>query len=562
MLELRVGEAESFLRGAKAAIMRPMRRALLSRKHLSLVAVLPLVVGGLSCSGSESASEPKEPDDISFADIGSISTPSGKGSFRFGAASAATQIEDQNPNTDWYLWTQPKPEGLGLGTFVGDASRGYTRAIEDVKLIQDLHLDSYRFSVEWARIEPKRGQIDESALEHYGAFIDALIAKGIRPMITLHHFSNPVWVSDPRDPDCEQGISDDNLCGLDHPEGGPLVVEAMAKFAKLVAERFGDRVDEWATLNEPVNYLLGGYGAGSQPPGKMRILEIETKFAPAIRNYIDAHVAMYRAVKEADTVDADGDGVAASVGFTKEAQEWVAANGGEPSTEPEDLAARDRILWAYQYLFVEALRQGGFDTDLDGTLDEPHPEWKDALDWLGVQYYFRGGVTAAAAIIPKLELTPCYGGFDFGACITPLDPSFRVPTMDYEHHPAGLFTVLDDFGKRWPDLPLTVTESGIATEVGKRRAEVIVRALEQIEKARANGVDVRGYYHWSIYDNFEWMLGYAPRFGLYRVDYSTYERTPTEGATVYGEIADKRIVSRAQRKEYGGDGPMTAEVSE
>lgn len=520
---------------------------------------LALASLAFACSEKDAEPIPPEPDDIAYEALGSIAAPSGKGSFRFGAASAATQIEDQNPHTDWYLWTRPKPEGMGHGTFVGEASGGYTRAIEDVALMTELHLDSYRFSVEWARIEPKKGEIDESALEHYGKFIDELLAKGIRPMITLHHFSNPVWVSDPRDPDCEQGPSDENLCGLDHPEGGPMVVEAMANFAKLIAERFGDRVDEWATLNEPVNYLLGGYGAGSQPPGKMRILDMQTKFVPAIRNYIAAHVAMYRAIKEADTIDADSDGMAAAVGFTKAAQEWIAARDGMPSDHPEDLAARERVLWAYQYLFVEALRHGAFDSDLDGVLDEEHPEWKDALDWLGVQYYFRGGVTAAMKLIPGLELTPCYDKFDFGACIPPLDPSFHVPTMSYEHHPGGLGWVLEDFGQRWPDLALTVTESGIATEVGTRRAEVIVRALEQIEKARDKGVDVRGYYHWSIYDNFEWMLGYGPRFGLYHVDYDTFERTPTEGATVFGDIAKERKLSRDMRKRYGGDGPMTPE---
>lgn len=525
-----------------------------------ILPLFPLTI--LSCSNNDSEPAPKEPDDIAYPALGSISAASGKGSFRFGAASAATQIEDQNPHTDWYLWTQPKPEGLGKGKkgSVGDASMGYSRAIEDIDLMVELGLDSYRFSVEWARIEPKKGEIDEAALEHYSAFIDALLAKGIRPMITLHHFSNPVWVSDPRDPDCEDGPSDENLCGLDHPEGGPRVVEAMGEFAKLIASRFGDRVDEWATLNEPVNYLLGGYGIGSQPPGKLRILSME-RFIPAIRHYIAAHVAMYRAIKDVDHTDADGDGVAANVGLTKEAQEWIAARDGEPSDHPEDLAARDRILWAYQYLFVEALRHGAFDSNLDGTLDEPHPEWKDALDWLGVQYYFRGGVTGSAKLIPTLELTPCYGTFDFGSCLQPLDPTHWVPTMDYEHHPAGLYTVLADFGSRWPDLPLTVTESGIATEVGARRAEVIVRALEQVERARAEGVDVRGYYHWSIYDNFEWMLGYAPRFGLYRVDYETYARTPTEGALVFGDIAKSRTVTVAQRKRYGGNGPMTSEAS-
>lgn len=533
-----------------------MRRLLRPGPLFALL--LPLAIVG--CTDSEADSEP-EPDDIAFATIGSISEGSGKGSFRFGAASAATQIEDQNPHTDWYLFTQPKPEGMGQGKgFVGEASMGFSRAIEDVDLIANLGLDSYRFSVEWARIEPKRGEIDESAIEHYSRFIDALLARGIRPMITLHHFANPVWVSDPRDPDCEEGPSDDNLCGLDHPEGGPQVVKAMADFARLIADLFGDRVDEWATLNEPINYLLGGYGIGSQPPGKMGIFQLEERFAPALRNYIAAHVAMYRAIKEADTIDSDGDGVAANVGLTKAAQEWIAARAGEISDHPDDIAARERVLWAYQYLFVEAIRQGGFDSNMDGTLDEEHPEWKGALDWLGVQYYFRGGITGATKLIPFLELTPCYQTIDMGACIAPLDESYLVPTMHYEHHPGGLFTVLEDFASRWPDLPLTVTESGIATEVGKRRAEVIVRALEQIDKARQRGIDVRGYYHWSIYDNFEWALGYKPRFGLYRVDYESFTRTPTEAAHVYGDIAKARLVTREQRKGYGGDGPMTPEA--
>ena len=170
--------------------------------------------GGAGGTGGH-GSEP--PANIDFAKIGSVSAPSGKGSFRFGAASAATQIEDQNPNTDWYLWTSPAPDGLAKSPFVGDASKGYTNAIADIDLLAEMHLDSYRFSMEWARIEPKRGMIDEAALQHYSDLLDALKAKGIKPMVTVHHFSNPVWVADPRDPDCKNGPSDDNLCGLGHP---------------------------------------------------------------------------------------------------------------------------------------------------------------------------------------------------------------------------------------------------------------------------------------------------------------------------------------------------------
>jgi beta-glucosidase len=528
--------------------------------RLHLVAALVPALAALACS-PENEPEPSPSQDIVFPAYGSTSAPSGTKGFRFGAASAATQIEDQNTSTDWYLWTEPPPAGLGLSPFVGDAARGYTMAIADVDLLAEMHLDSYRFSIEWARVEPKKGMIDEAALDHYSKFIDALIAKGIRPMITIHHFSNPVWVDDPNDGGCKNGPSDANLCGLDHPTGGAMVVQAMADHATLLAQRFGDRVDDWATLNEPVNYLLAAYGAGMYPPGKLGISDIPKQLVPAIRNYISAHAAMYKAIKAADTVDADHDGVAASVGLTKEAAEWVAARNNAPSDFPGDVAARDRLLWVYQYLFVEALRQGSFDTDLDGTLDEPHPEWKDTLDWLGVQYYFRGGVTGVSPVIPVLNLTPCYSVFDGGACVPPLDPTYVVPIMHYEHNPAGLYVVLHDFSQRWPDLPLTVTESGIATQVGARRAEMLVRALEQIDKARKGGADVRGYYHWSLYDNFEWALAFGPRFGLFTVDYTTYARTPTEGATVFGEIAAARKLPSALRKKYGGSGPMTPEVT-
>jgi beta-glucosidase len=500
-----------------------------------------------------------DPKDIAYPAYGSTSAASGKGSFRFGAASAATQIEDKNPTTDWWIWSSPKPEGFGKGTPVGDASKGYTLALEDIDLLTQMHLDSYRFSIEWARVEPKKGMIDEEALKHYDALIDGLIAKGIRPMITIHHFSNPVWVDDPRDAKCMNGPTDENLCGLDHPTGGPLVVKAMAAHAKMLAERYGDRVDDWCTVNEPVNYLLAAYGAATYPPGKFGILKPIEKLVPAVRSYIAAHAAMYKAIKEGDKIDADGDGVAASVGFTHGAQEWVPARNNEVSTNKEDLDARDRLLWVYHYLFVEALRQGSFDSNLDGTLDEPHPEWKGTLDWLGVQYYFRGGVTGKDGLVPVLNLTPCFSTFDGGACVPPLDPSYVVPAMGYEHNPQGLYTVLHDFSTRWPDLPLTVTESGIATELGTRRAEMIVRALEQIEKVKAEGGDVRGYYHWSVYDNYEWSYGFVPRFGLYKVDFNSYSRTATEGATVLGEIAGARKLSTAQRKKYGGSGAMTPE---
>jgi beta-glucosidase len=497
--------------------------------------------------------------DTGFARIGSLTAPSGKGSFRFGVSSSATQIEDQNTHTDWYKWTRSAPDGMGRSPFVGDGVNGYTKAIDDIGLLDDLNVDSYRFSIEWARIEPERNHIDEAALDHYSDQIDALIARGIRPMIVVHHFANPVWVDDPEDVGCANGPSDTNLCGLDHPQGGPLVVKEMAEHAKLLAERFGDRVDEWATVNEPMVYMLFSHAFGAGPPGKANLpTNFATKFAPAIRQYISAHAAMYKAIKRYDRHDADGDGRNSAVGLTASVKQYVAVRDGKISTEARDIAARDRFRYFFELNFLNSLKNGTFDADFDGTPDEAHPEWKHTMDWLGIQLYDRTGVSDpgdSAPSLPVINVNVCGAA----PCLPLLDSSYFVPAMGYESDPKGLYPVLKDYAARYPGVPLVVSESGIASESGKRRAEFTVRALQQIERVRAEGVDVRGYYHWSLTDNFEWLMGYSARFGLYRVDRTTMERTPTEAATVYSEIAGSRTLSPAIRKTYGGSGPLTAE---
>lgn len=497
---------------------------------------------------------------VHFPAIGSLSDASGKGSFRFGAASAATQIEDQNTHTDWYVFTEPTAQGgLGKDTFVGDAAMGYAKAVDDIALVTQLHLDSYRFSMEWARIEPQRNVIDQTALTHYGTVLDALVAAHIRPNVTIHHFSNPVWVDDPRDTACTNGPTDANLCGLGHPVGGPLVIQEMAEHARLLAQQFGDRVDDWATLNEPVNYLLAAYGIGVFPPGKATLFPDLSGFMPVVRDYLAAHAAIYAAIKEADTIDADGDGVAANVGMTLSVVDWEPARDHQPSTDSADIAARDRLVYVFHHLVPDSVTNGTFDSNVDGTPDEQHPDWANTLDWLGVQYYFRGGVTAKTAIIPVLNLTPCFNGVDAGACLAPIDPTYCVPTMGYEAYAPGIHGILMDFSERYPKLPLVVSEAGIATEVGARRAENVVRILQQIADARKAGADVRGYYHWSLYDNFEWAEGFKPRFGLFKVDYGTYARAETTGGDVLSAIAAARTLTPDQITQHGGDGPMTEE---
>lgn len=515
--------------------------------------LLAIVVA--SCGAKPSA-------DVSFPAMDSIAQPSGRGSFRFGVSTAATQIEDQDTHTDWYVWTSPLPEGRGKDTFVGDAAGGYTRAIDDIALLQQLHVDSYRLGIEWARIEPVRGQINEEALTHYRQVLEALVAKGIRPMVTVHHFANPVWVDNPNDVDCHNGPSDTNLCGWADPVGGPQILASMKAHAKLLGQRFGDLVDEWCSLNEPTIYLLGAYGMGVFPPGKSSLFNFFDQFIPVAHAYLSAHVAIYDGLKEGDTVDADHDGVAASVGFTTSVSDWVPSHNGLASSDPADVAAKDHALFVYEYSFVDSMLQGGWSTKADGVFDEPRPDWKGKLDWLGLQYYTRAGVSSVQpgeALIAGLDFQPCQFGFDLGSCIPPLDPSFRVAVMDYEYSPEGLYNVLHRYQQRFPTLPFTVTESGIATENPTRRAEVLVRALEQISRARGEGADVRGMYHWSLMDNLEWHRGFVPRFGLFHVNFETFERTPTKASQIYGDIAAARKVTAAQRRTYGGIGPLSPE---
>ncbi|HEY5923329.1 MAG TPA: family 1 glycosylhydrolase [Kofleriaceae bacterium] len=499
---------------------------------------------------------------ITFGAMGPLAGDAGRGGFRFGAATAATQIEDMNTRTDWYAWTAPASlGGLGKGTFVGDAVRGYSKALDDVQLVKTMGLDSYRFSIEWARIEPMRDVIDEAAITHYRDQLMALKALGIRPLVTLHHFSNPVWVADPRLASCAAGPTDDNLCGLGHPQGGALVVEEMAEHAALIGARFGDLVDEWGTLNEPVNYLIAAYGLGIFPPGRMTIFQLLTDFVPVLRDYIAAHAKMYDALKASDTIDADGDGDPAVVGLSLSVADWQPSRGNSPSDREEDRAARERLVYLFHFAFIDALRDGTFNSQLIGTPDEQHPDWTGRIDWLGIQYYFRAGVSGANPVIPApVSLTPCTNGIDFGACLQTTNDTFCVPQMGYEYWADGIRTILIDFKLRYPDLPLVVSEAGIATDVGARRAENVVRTLEAIARARdENGVDVRGYYHWSLTDNFEWAEGYEPHFGLYRVNYDTYDRSATTGADVLNTIAHARSVTADQRKQYGGLGAMTPE---
>src|SRR5262249_51152464 len=150
------------------------------------------------------------------------------------------------------------------------------------------------------------------------------------------------------------------------------------------------------------------------------------------------HAAMAKAIRENDTIDADGDGVAAAVGMSMSVADWEPTRSNHASDNPDDIAARDRLVYAFHYVFVDSLVNGTFDSNLDGVSDEDHPEWAGTLDWLGLQYYFRAGVTGATTVFPLVDATPCFATFDLGSCLPAPDPTYCVPRMGYEGYTDGI----------------------------------------------------------------------------------------------------------------------------
>ena len=439
--------------------------------------------------------------------------------FRFGAATAAHQVEGGLSDNSWTRWEEQtradgRP-GIFTGERVGQASDHWNRFDDDLVLMQALGLDTYRFSLAWSRIEPAPGRFDEAALVRYRQWCVALRAAGIEPVVTLHHFTEPGWLS-------ARG-------GFEHPTA----VQAFDRFVRYVVPRLADVVDHWVTVNEPSVYALMGWYRGEFPPGKkeaglaVRVLE----------HLLLAHAAAYRAIHELDREDASGDGVPCKAGLAKnvivfEPQRWWHA--------ADVLLARhlDRF---YNGTTLDAITTGRFTVRLPGMAwhSTYHPELAGTADFLGVNHYFRNLVALDPTAPDRLHV-----GFDEGC---------SKNDMGWDLTPGSLYGALQrvrDYG-----LPIYITENGIcdAQQPDRRRVDFLLRSLYAVQEAIRDGIDVRGYMHWSLLDNFEWAHGFGPRFGLYRVNYATQERTLTRGGSVY------QAAIAAHRKRWGAEQKVARE---
>jgi beta-glucosidase len=409
----------------------------------------------------------------------------------WGAATSAHQVEGMNRWNDWWDWEQrgkaPEPSG--------QACDHYRLFREDFRLARSLGHTAHRFSIEWSRLEPSEGFWDEEAFRHYEQVFDALQAEGLEPVVTLHHFTNPLWFA--------QG-------------GGWLTAEAVEKFnryVKRVAERFGNRAKYWITLNEPLIYVYQSFVMGIWPPGE-RSFE---KGIQAIRNLLHAHVAAY------ETLHQCSNNPECQVSI---AHHTTAFSPCRPASVLDRLSLLRRN-WFINQLLFHSLDSGYL--VYPGLFFEKLPA-KKTLDFLGVNYYTRDFIRFTG-----------HKGFDqFGEVCHDRHHRKEIReanSLGWEIYPEGLYEVLASL--RTLRLSIFITENGVCAEEDGVRQRYIREHLSQVERAQKEGMRIGGYFYWSLVDNFEWAEGFRPRFGIVEVDYASQGRRPRPSADVLRKMCER-----------------------
>ncbi|WP_327070382.1 glycoside hydrolase family 1 protein [Kitasatospora sp. NBC_01302] len=461
--------------------------------------------------------------------------------FLWGAATSAYQIEGaaQEDGRTPSIWdTFCRTPGKVLGGESGDrAADHYHRYREDVALLSRLNLGAYRFSVSWPRVQPTgRGPAAQRGLDFYRRLTDELLAAGIRPVVSLYHWDLPQELED-------QG-------------GWPArdTAERFGEFAALVAGAIGDRAGIWATLNEPWCAAFLGYGSGVHAPGR-------TAPGDALRAAHHLNLGHGLALSA----------LRATLPTTAQASICLNLHQVRPLTDaPADLEAARRIDAVGNRIFTGPILQGRYPEDLLldtaalvdwGTLVRPGDERTIAgpIDLLGLNYYTP---TLVSGVVPTEPNTGGDRGTDGhgGGEHSPWPGADRVlfhrppgetTEMGWAVDPTGLHELITEVSRAHPGLPLLITENGAAYDDrpaptgavhDPQRIAYLHGHLAAVHRAIADGAPVRGYFVWSLLDNFEWSYGYSKRFGLVHVDYPTQRRTPKSSAAWYADAARRHAI--------------------
>ena len=422
--------------------------------------------------------------------------------FMLGAATSAHQIEGGTHN-DWTEWEAGRyPDGTPHVQGGGSAARAadsWNLWRADVAALQLIGANTYRLGIEWSRLEPAEGVWDQAAAARYREMLQALVAAGVRPMVTLYHFTLPPWMA---------------RRGGWEWAGAP---DAFAGFAARAGAAFGGSVDYWCTINEPNVYVAKGFLAAQWPPG----VKDPRRAGEVLRALMKAHALAAAALRRSDTVDADGDGHATRIGIAQNLRIFDAA-----TSHPIDGLVASYAGKFYNDSFLDSVAAGQIRISIPGAIaiDEPYPALAGTFDYLGVNYYTREFVI----------------GHLFGAehYVPTAPPDLPRNDMGWEIYPEGFYRILTRYSLYgWP---LLVTENGMADNRGDRRGEFIRAHIYALDRARADGVNVIGYLYWSLIDNFEWSFGYRERFGLFSIDFDfdpSLTRRPTSAVPVFQEAA-------------------------
>jgi beta-galactosidase len=476
--------------------------------------------------------------------------------FTFGVAIAGFQADMGCPTmapelcedrgSDWYQWITSPEIIADSGTHTaGDppsAGPGFWELYDqDIQRAADLGLKGFRFSFEWSRIFPAATDgnatdalmdlsADPVAVARYHAMLKAMAARGLKPLATVNHYTLPRWIHD--GVACHKDLESCRDRGWVDAER---TVREIAKYAAFLGREFGGEVDVWATENEPFAVVLPGYILPTadrvNPPG----LSLASGPAKTVFNaLIEAHARMYDALTAADTKDADGDGEAAEVGIVYAMTPFRPANPDEPL----DVRAAENAYYLWNIAFLDAVARGVEDPDLDG-VGVLRESLANRMDYIGVNYYTR--VTIEGTDDPLLpDLSP----------LTTFNPFTLVVWEDY---PRGIYEVAMAVRERY-DLPVIITENGLEIPQDNEPAasRFFARHLTWVWRAIRDGVDLRGYYAWTLVDNYEWNHGMDLRFGLYAVepDDTTKARRARPHAAVYGDIATRRGLSPEIQAQY------------
>ncbi|MFN8033323.1 MAG: family 1 glycosylhydrolase [Mycobacterium sp.] len=496
-----------------------------------------------------------------------LTFPSG---FHWGVSTAGFQSEmgtgtPMDVNSDWWQWTHDPVNRLLLGWKGGLPENGpgeWTQYPTDIVLARDgVGADTFRMSIEWSRIFPNSTEsvdisngvtvdtltrldqlADQDAVAHYKAELQAMNNAGLDPMVTINHFTLPLWVNNPAQSRIQE------IFGCTPQTGGgwvsPDTATEFEKYSAYLAYKFGSDVKTWVVLNEPVNSMLTSYYAipfaTNFPPALLR----PDLVAVGLRNQAAAYSASYDLIHQ---LDSD-----AQVGFALNMYSW---RGGDP-TNPADQQAAADFSDFYNKWFPDAVIRGQIDANFDGiiTPDEIHPELAGKADFFGVNYYSQGIVAGYRGVLGSAALPIVKGYPEFSPLLNVVAggcPATECSDTAQIINPAGLRDVLDIANAY--GIPLWVTENGVADAGDSKRASYTVRHLAVISKAIADGMDIRGYTAWSLTDNLEWVLGYDPKYGLYSFDPVTLQRTPRPSVSLIHDIFSNGAIPADVFRSYVKD---------